>query len=271
MLNKIYNIYPNSRIALIGSAPSAVNYRDLGYDATIAVNGAWQLLCRANRNKYFLSGDAGASKKSYYPFIPNDVVHVMRPAGAIYSPVVIPNSSQRIALQNFWEDYLDVHPEQVRIIPNRTIREGDADVPLRDLEYDNPFYDELLRHIPISGPHVVFNVGLPQPITKNMKKLRRGATSTGCALQVAYLMGASTIHMYGVEMTNQGVDYAEDNYFYTPLPDEKGVTTAEHLHSIEGIVDDLCALGVDVVHFGPTLIRNVTVVESFGARELLSL
>ncbi len=218
MLTKIRDIYPDSTIAVIGSAPSAVTYRDIGYDATIAVNGAWQLLCRAKGDKYFLSGDAGASRKSYYSSIPDGVVHILRPVAAMYSPVVVRDLSQRILLQRVWEDYLDNHPEQVRVIPNRTVHEGDTEVPLRDLEYDNQFYDELLRNIPSISFHVVFNVGLPQPITKNMHKLRRGPTSAGCALQVAYLMGASTIHMYGVEMTNQGVPYAEGNYFYALLP-----------------------------------------------------
>ena len=102
---------------------------------------------------------------------------------------------------------------------------------------------------------------MPQPITKRMKKLRRGPTSAGCALQIAYLMGASTIHMYGVEMTNQGVPYAEGNYFYVPKPWEKGVTSAEQLISIEGVIHDLCELGVRVSHVGHTRIQNVSVVE----------
>ena len=261
MLKKICNIYPDSRVAVIGSAPCAINYRDIGYDATIAVNGAWQLLCRAKGDKYFLSGDAGASRRSYYSSIPDGVVHILRPIGAIYSPVFVRDPSQRIALARVWENYLDNHPEQVRVIPNRMVREGDMEVPLRDLEYDNPFYDELLRSIPPSGPHVAFNVGLPQPITNNMPKLRRGPTSAGCALQVAYLMGASTIHMYGVEMTNQGVSYAEGNYFYVPLPDEKGVTTSEQLRSIEGVIHGLCELGLTISHFGHTRIRNVRIIE----------
>lgn len=261
MLATLQDILPDSTIAVLGSAPSAAMYRDAGYDATIAVNGASQLLPRATGPKYFLSGDAGASRQSWYTAIPRGVVHILRPVAAIYSPVFIRDPSRRSALVKLWEEYLDCRPEQVRVIPNRTVREGTRQVPLRDLEYDNPFYDTLLRHIPPCNPHVLFNVGLPQRISRDMKKLRRGPTSAGCALQVAYLMGASAIHMYGVEMTNRGIPYAEGNYFYVPLPDEKGVTTPEQLASIEGVIDDLTKLGVEIKHYGRTRIRNVTVIQ----------
>jgi hypothetical protein len=270
-LTTIRDIYPDSTIAVIGSAPSAVTYADIGYDATIAVNGASQLLYKARGPKYFLSGDAGASRQSWYALIPRGVVHILRPIAAIYSPVFVGAPSQRAALIRVWEDYLDHHPKQVRVIPNRTVREGIRQVPLRDLEYDNPFYEVLLKLIPPCSPHVIFNVGLPQPITKHMHKLRRGPTSAGCALQVAYLMGASTIHMYGVEMTNQGVPYAEGNYFYVPLPDEKGVTTSEQLTSIEGVIQDLCEVGITVSHVGHTRIRNVSIVEPADVRKQLVL
>lgn len=271
MLEKVCDIYPSSTIAVIGSAPSALNYRDIGYDATIAVNGASQLLCRAKRGKYFLSGDAAASRRSWYSDIPDGVVHILRPPAAVYSPVFVQDPSQQVRLVRLWESYLDRHPEEVRVIQNRTVREGDRDVPLSDLEYDNRFYDMLLRSIPLCGPHVAFNVCLPQRITRNMQKLRRGPTSAGCALQVAYLMGAAAIHMYGVEMTNHGVPYAEGNYFYVPLPDEKGVTTSEQLMSIEGVIHDLCKLGVKTSHFGHTRIRNVRVLEPADMRTQLAL
>jgi hypothetical protein len=271
MLETLRDIFPDSTIAVIGSAPSAVLYEDNGYDATIAVNGASQLLPRVVGSKYFLSGDAGASKQSWYAAILHGVVQILRPMAAIYSPIFVQDPSQRRALVRLWEDYLDLHPEQVRVIPNRTVPEGDKRVPTRDLEYDNPFYEILLRRIPPCSPHAVFNVGLPQPITKDMHKLRRGPTSAGCALQVAYLMGASTIHMYGVEMTNQGVPYAEGNYFYNSLPDEKGVTTSEQLASIEGVIHDLCEVGITINHVGPTCIRNVSVVEPADVRKQLEV
>ncbi len=260
MLAKLIDINPGSIIAVLGSAPSAVQYRDIGYDATIAVNGASQLLCRANGSKYFLSGDARASRQSWYSAIPEGTVHVLRPMAAVYSPAFVQDPSRRAKLVRLWEDYLDCHPREVRVIANRTVREGAREVPLRDLEYDNPFYDTLLKNIPPCGPHVAFNVNLPQPITKCMQKLRRGPTSAGCALQVAYLMGASTIHMYGVEMTNQGVPYAVANYFYVPQRGEMGVTTAEQLGSIESVIRDLSALGVRISHIGYTRIQNVNII-----------
>ena len=266
MLATLRHLLPDSTIAVVGSAPSAMMYKDIGYDATIAVNGASQLLPKAIGPKYFLSGDAGASRQSWYTAIPRGVVHILRPVAAIYSPVFIREPSRRSALVTVWEQYLDSHPEQVRVIPNRTVREGTQRVLLRDLEYDNPFYDILLRRIPPCYPHVVFNIGLPQPISRDMKKLRRGPTSAGCALQVAYLMGASAIHMYGVEMTNQGIPYAEGNYFYVPLADEKGVTTSEQLASIEGVIEDLSKLGVKISHCGHTRIRNVSVIEPADVR-----
>lgn len=247
---------------MIGSAPSAIQYKDLGYGATIAINGASRLLERVKHGRYFLSGDAGASRKSYYARIPERTTHILRPMAAVYSPIFIPDRWLRVRLATAWEKYLDEHPDEVRIIPNRTVRRGAQSVPLRDLEYDNPFYDELLRRLPPCGPHVAFNVTLPQPLATDMQKLRRGPTSSGCALQLAYLMGASSIDMYGVEMTNQGVSYAAGNYFYEPLQDERGVTSASQLESIELVVRDLQVLGVEVRHSGPTRIRDVRIIGS---------
>lgn len=265
MLTTLRDIFPDSTIAVIGSAPSAVAYRDIGYDATIAVNGASRLLPRTRGPKYFLSGDAGASRQSWYRAIPCGLTQILRPMAAIYSEVFVRDPLQRSALVKLWEDYLDRHPQEVRVIPNRTVRERNRQEPLRDLEYDNPFYDTLLNRIPPCAPHVAFNVALPQPISKDMQKLRRGPTSAGCALQIAYLMGASAIHIYGVEMSNQGIPYAEGNYFYNPKPYEKGVTTSKQLKSIEGVVHDLCELGVTIGHCGHTRIGNVCV---FGSADI---
>ncbi len=73
MLATVSDIYPDSAVAVIGAAPSAINYSDIGYDATIAVNGASRLLVKAKGAKYLLSGDAGASRQSWYSAIPQDV------------------------------------------------------------------------------------------------------------------------------------------------------------------------------------------------------
>lgn len=229
--------------------------------ATIAVNGASRLLRAVKRDAYFLSGDARASLQSWYSLIPPSATQILRPMAALFSPVFVPDDEMRRDLVHTWNRYLDDHPGEVRTLPNRNVRVDGRVEPLRDLAYNNAFYDHLVTLLPDCDPHVVFNVDLPRPLSPDMEKLRRGVTSAGCALQVAYLMGAHEICMFGVEMSNIGVPYREANYFYAAEPEERGVTTEKARRAIEALIDDLRREGLTIQHCGPTRIRNAQVVQ----------
>ena len=258
MLDHIRDKHPGSLIAIIGSAPSAIHFEDRGYDATVAVNGAAQLLHRAGSTQYFLSGDARATRASWYKRLPSDAIQILRPMAAIYSPTFIRSSTRRHELIRQWEDYLDTHPEEVRTIPHRNVMESGDIRPLRDLIFDNPFYDTFLADMPDCTPHIAFNVTESPGVLKTMNKLRGGATSAGCALHAAHIMGASEVHLYGVEMSNLGIPYASGNYFYAPQQGETGGTSLAQIQKLNRLLADVASTGVTIRHFGPTNLEAVS-------------
>lgn len=260
MLRQLRDRYSGARIAIIGSAPSAVNYAECDCVATIAVNGAARLLHTVKNDAYFLSGDARAPMQSWYCQIPRRATQLLRPMAAIFSQALVPDENTRRELIRDWIRYLDEHPAEVRTLPNRNVYVAGKLEPLRDLAYDNPFYEHLLMRLGDCSPHALFNVDLPRPLSPDMEKLRRGVTSAGCALQIAYLMGAKEICMFGVEMSNNGVPYRECNYFYTAEAEERGVTTEAAHRAIEALIGDLQRKGLAIAHCGPTRIRNVETI-----------
>ena len=78
-------------------------------------------------------------------------------------------------------------------------------------------------------------------------RLLHGATISGVAMQVALLMGASEIHLYGCSMDND----AGDNYLHAG---SRGRTTPSQRASLANLLDVIRGSGTRVlVHGGASL------------------
>ena len=82
-------------------------------------------------------------------------------------------------------------------------------------------------------PHFVIRRAVQgELLSRNQKVLNWGGTSTCMATQLAYIMGASEVHLYGVEFSNdvtnshladvKNSDYSGSKYFYEPKLNETG-------------------------------------------------
>jgi len=129
----------------------------------------------------------------------------------------------------------------------------------RNLPSACPLHREVSRRFPIVNEHVSFVTDPNAEVSPAMLELRSGATSSGGALQIAFLMGAREIHLYGVEFTNQGKPYQGSNYFYSDSSSEGGHTDDGQRLAMEILLENVQAYGVQVFHYGPTKLRNLII------------
>lgn len=263
VLSKIRCLYPLSQIAIVASAPSALRYEDKGYQATIAVNGGGQLLTRTKGKRYFFSADLLAPFQAWYSKIPEDAIQILRTLSAVFSPVIYSEESQRILAVRYVEEYIYLrgldnlfhHPDKLET-GSKLLSEW-----FRNLPSAHPLHREVSKHFPIANEHIVFATDPNAEINPSMLELRSGATSSGGALQIAFLMGASEIHLYGVEFTNEGKPYQADNYFYSDGSGWGGHTDDGQRLAMEILIESVQAHGVRVFHHGPTKLKNLTIYD----------
>lgn len=263
VLSKIRCLYPLSQIAIVASAPSALRYEDKGYQATIAVNGGGQLLTRTKGKRYFFSADLLAPFQAWYSKTPEDAIQILRTLAAVFSPVIYSEESQRMLAVRYVEEYLYLSGLDNLFCRPDKLETGSKPLSewFRNLPSAHPLHREVSRLFPVANEHIVFATDPNAEINPFMLELRSGATSSGGALQIAYLMGASEIHLYGVEFTNEGKPYHADNYFYSDGSGWGGHTDDGQRLAMEILLESIQAHGVRVFHHGPTKLKNLTIYD----------
>jgi len=237
MLDIIRNEQPGKTFAILGSAPSLPEYFKRTEDQVIGVNGASSFL---KQGDIFLSADERAHERTWYKAVGNGIRKFMRPQSAFYLPEFA--GDLRSMLVSEYEGYMDRCPED-------TVHLEDGS---RFLWLDNPFLLELADKIPQSGHIVLKSIAEgEEPISRDMARLNVGGTGSCIAVQMAYIMGASEIHLYGVEFSNdQGRgEYGGGNYFYDPLPDERGRTLESQRVYMDKVIR---IIDIPVFSHGPT-------------------
>lgn len=172
MIGLLRNIYEDATVGVVGSGPSANNFVKDGLDFTIAVNGAAKL---NHHFDYFLCGDPSSSKCDWFK-IDCAKVRVIAKLTAgldekLYPPKLFPNLC-RVAVS--------------------VTKQHDVKLPC-------PLW-----------PHLTFIYERyrAKKINKDVDYLMFGGTISCCAVQLAYIMGASKIVLFGCEFS-----YAKQ-YFY---------------------------------------------------------
>ena len=248
MLDTLRDRHKSESIAVLGSAPSVKMFQR-EEDVVIGVNGAGQLL---EGNDYFLSGDEGSYKKSWYLSLPETIRCILRPHAAIYSERFYPDPDVREEMVRFYETYMDEHPEDVVFKENINLRYVALEVKAID-----DFFDEI--QVPNPPNIILRQVARQEPISKEQKRINVGGTSACMAVQIAYIMGAVEIHLYGVEFSNNippGYAYKGGNYFYRPKPNETGMTLPSQRQFMDDIIRQIQVDNVPVISHGPTRLEN---------------
>ncbi|MFH1376333.1 MAG: hypothetical protein ABIH25_01730 [Candidatus Woesearchaeota archaeon] len=256
MLDKVRNIYYGTEIAVLGSAPSVMIF-NRGEDIVIGVNGAGYLL---HGRDIFLSGDQAAHTRSWFLDLDEDVQCIIKPHSAIYSPKFYPDEKIRNKFINEYEKYMDEKPSLVKTteLGLRWVSSRDEHINNLFLQLPSPSEPHLLMHY-IAGSKN------PVPVSRrHQKAINVGGTSACMALQVAHVMGASSIHLYGVEFSNEvssDSSYYGGNYFYKPKLGETGRTLPSQREFMDRIILETMAEGTRVFSHGPTALENTFKVE----------
>jgi hypothetical protein len=105
----------------------------------------------------------------------------------------------------------------------------------------HPFLEEFERNLPThESPHIILKYrSVNEELSREQIRLNVEGTSSHMALQVAYIMGAREIHLYGVEFSNtpeNGKLHGSGNYFYTPELNEYGMTLDAQLQTMDNTI-----------------------------------
>jgi hypothetical protein len=250
MLDKIRNQYTGANIAILGSAPSVKRFQR-NEDIVIGVNGAGQLL---QPNDIFLSGDQSAHTRSWFLDLDARIQCILKPHAAIYSERFFPEKI-REQFVSAYEAYMDANPERVI----------ETELGLRFTPSSDEVIQSLFTHLPDPiDPHLVMPIkgsgSKPVPISRSHQaQINSGGTSSCLALQIANVMGAREIHLYGIEFSNditKNKPYQGRNYFYNANPGETGMTSSSQRKFMDDIISQVLEGGTKVISHGPTKLEN---------------
>jgi len=215
MINKLANRHSGSTVAIIGSAPSVSMYGG-GYGVDVAVNGAALL---GRKFTYFLYGDKNSHNRSWFTVNCSQIRIGARIVASydkiLYPPDLYPNLD-RLSVPSH-------HQKKVLHIPN-----------------------------PIE-PHLLFNYKWYKPNRLSLKNnfLMHCGTISCCACQLAYIMGASELHLYGCSFTHE-----HGSYFYNDK--HKGSIRSTQIEVMDSLLGELIKKGIIIRIFGPTKLTRFT-------------
>ena len=213
MLRRLHNKHPNSTVAIIASGPSAVMAADCKCDISIGVNGAAVL---GRRFDYFMCGDCTAHLKDWFTVDCANIRVIARIVATM--------------------DYLlypaHKYPKLIRMA-----------VPQHQQH-------SLRRLQPPVNPHLTFKykwyrVGLLAP---DMNFLMFTGTISCCAVQLAYLMGAKHINLYGCNFHHS----KSSHYFYDARADQVGRIRNNQIVVMDNVLKEVRSRSIRVCIYGET-------------------
>lgn len=218
-------------IAVVASGPSSVSFSGRE-DVSIAVNGAAELFPATD---YFVCMDGRSPRRAWFN----------TPSGArILSSYVIPFSAAA------YPDARARHHVQEELAAwlNKPFM-GEEELLDVLIETYDPRLWSFTPSLEPACPHVYFNVGEDfSLVSRDQELIIHGASVSGAALQIAFLMGARNIHLYGCSFDNDG----GARYCYHPKESEHGKTEPYHVPNMDRLIGIVGRLGVDVYVHGPS-------------------
>jgi len=189
MIRRLYDIHQGATIAVVSSGPSATAYYPYDSDYAIGVNGAALLAQRGTRLDYFLCGSQHSPQRPWF------AIDCARP--------------RIICVRFAWHDrYL--YPNA--LYPDLE-RQSYPDVDIDTIRLPAPPY---LAYRYTRDPSAVFFTGAP------FEKVVIGGTIASVAVQIAYLMGAACLKLYGCACSPQTTQLPQ-HYFYRAAAGHGGV------------------------------------------------
>jgi hypothetical protein len=171
MIKSLYDVHKGAAIAIVGSGPTAVDFTHNKCDISIGVNGAAKL---GEKLDYFMCGDSRSSLFDWFR-IDCSKIRVIAKITAAQDRILYPD---------------ELFPHIVRAAVS-TPKQNSIELPK-----------------PVE-PHITFMYRWfkPDRLKKDMNYLMFGGTISCCAVQLAYIMGASKIVLYGCCFNSTGRHY----------------------------------------------------------------
>jgi hypothetical protein len=168
MIQSLFNVHKGATIAVVGSGPTAVDFIKGRSDISIGVNGAAKL---GKCFDYFMCGDAKSSTYDWFG-IDCSKIRVIAKLTAAVDRILYPQIE---------------FPELKRLVVS-TAKQGTINLP------------------PPINPHLTFMYRWwkPQRLKVDANYLMFGGTISCCAVQLAYIMGASKIILFGCGFNSTG-------------------------------------------------------------------
>ena len=211
MIQSLRDNHTGSRIAVVGSGPTATLYRG-ACDVSLAINGAALL---PHHFSYFICGDPRSPHMNWF-YVNCSDVRIVADLVATCDQRLYPHnqypSINRLAVYQHQKDMLGEIPE--------------------------PVY-----------PHLIFRFERfsRDQLHKEMNYLMYGGTMSCGALQLAWLMGASAIDIYGCPFTHAG-----GSYFYQC--NNPGAVSQSQLQTMQTVID-IIRETVEVSIIGESLLK----------------
>jgi hypothetical protein len=193
MIQQLYDIHRGKTIAVVGSGPTAAAFDPHDSDHAIGVNGAAMLAHRGFYLDYFLCGSQHSPRRPWF---------------------VLDCARTRIICVRFalHDRYLypdEQYPELER-----------QSYPLDDI-------DEIRLPPPVS-PHLTYRYTRDPTAAflageRPFDKVVIGGTIASVAVQIAYLMGASCVKLYGCVFSKQTSQQPQHYFYRTDTSDRGGV------------------------------------------------
>lgn len=239
-LNQLIEKYKGATIGVLGSGPSLREYAHMinSCDLIIATNGSLRALKpKEHKIDFFIYGDISAPKRQWFHdstkfegktrkrctrILPNFLLP--------FDEIVLPDPKKRYPLKKAVKEFRD----------SLTY-------------YDNYIHFDLLKteKIPLTNGLIFKYNDSIETLNLERKKnpsLTRGGTITGTASQLAYLMGAKKIILFGCGFNNLE---GSGNYSYDSKG-EFGITTNLQKENMDKILSTLIKKGTSVECLGKT-------------------
>jgi len=186
-IDKYRGIHKGTRIAILGSSPTLELYKN-EEDIAIAVNGSTLFLDEKDRVDYFICGDKDSPTRQW--FLSSERFNATRIVASFVLPfdsIIIPEREERKELQQKLEEFYKTGKHHI--------------------------YFTLDDYI-LNSKHGFFYYTRPwnHNISKRQKRFSKSSTIAGVAAQMALIMGAREIHLYGCSFRDiNGNHYCYDS------------------------------------------------------------
>jgi len=224
MIQRYRDSHKGSSIAILGSGPTVELYK-AKEDLAIAVNGAAKI---ERPFDIFMAGDNSSPHMDW--FLAADTIRMVSSYVSPYDPFLYPDEADRVELQADLGDHIEHNYAEkfpfVRFVPDISPQE----------------------------PHVYFlfggmGIGYIKDIKPDQEFMYWGGTISAIALQMAMVMGADDINLYGCGFDND----SGKNYHYPT--EDKGATSLEQRMIMQATIDRIREMGKNINIHGPSRLK----------------